>query len=157
MSILRAMYNTRFYDVAVVMLTSFTNKDVFSGWSKITIFCDFSYIRIPHLKKFFWVEIFFWVCPNCASENFLIFFSHPTLKNYNSTTASGKIFMLFIHNHKYFRHNIIYFGSFSLIASAPTAPAKILNFFTSIRRSSGTTDEFSWKNFQIPGHIWLNH
>ena len=91
--------------------------------SKITIFCDFSYIRIPHLKKFFWVEIFFWVCPNCASENFLIFFSHPTLKNYNSTTASGKIFMLFIHNHKYFGHNIIYFGSFSLIASAPTAPA----------------------------------
>ena len=97
--------------------------------SKITIFCDFSYIRIPHLKKIFWVEIFFWVCPNCASENFLIFFSHPTLKNYNSTTASGKIFMLFIHNHKYFGHNIIYFGSFSLIASAPTAPAKILNFF----------------------------
>ena len=97
--------------------------------SKITIFCDFSYIRIPHLKNFFWVEIFFWVCPNCASENFLIFFSHPTLKNYNSTTASGKIFMLFIHNHKYFRHDIIYSGSFSFIASAPTAPVKILNYF----------------------------
>ena len=96
--------------------------------SIILIFCDFSYIQIPHLKKFFWIENFFWVCPNCASEIFLFFFSHSTLKNYFSSTASDVNFLLLTHNFQNFGHNIIFFESFCLIASAPTAPSKILIF-----------------------------
>ena len=76
--------------------------------SIILIFCDFSYIQIPHLKKFFWIENFFWVCPNCASEIFLFFFSHSTLKNYFSSTASDVNFLLLTHNFQNFGHNIIF-------------------------------------------------
>ena len=96
--------------------------------SIILIFCDFSYIQIPHLKKFFWIENFFWVCPNCASEFFLFFFSHSTLKNYFSSTASDVNVLLLTHNFQIFGHNIIFFESFCLIASAPTARSKILIF-----------------------------
>ena len=78
-----------------------------------------------HVKPFFWGHWLFRVCPNCVSEKIVFYFHLSTLKKSSPKTASGTILLLVTNNHIDFIHYIIFFGSFTIIASTPTASAKI--------------------------------